>query len=84
MGQQFANAGEVFPPYKSTQYEAGIKIDWGKLTTTANIFQISQPSTISNVAARTLSLSGEQHAQLAAVRVVGSSAGFMAREARRC
>jgi iron complex outermembrane receptor protein len=50
----YSNAGEVFPPYVTTQYEAGVKIDWGRLTTTASLFQISQPSTIVNVATNTL------------------------------
>ncbi|TAJ96142.1 MAG: TonB-dependent receptor [Reyranella sp.] len=59
----FSNAGEVFPPYKSTQYEAGIKIDWGKLTTTASLFQITQPSVITNVATNTQVLAGEQRNQ---------------------
>jgi iron complex outermembrane receptor protein len=56
----FTNAGEIFPPYKSTQYEAGIKIDWGRLTTTASLFQINQPSVITNVASNTQVLAGEQ------------------------
>jgi iron complex outermembrane receptor protein len=56
----FANAGEVFPPYRSTQYEAGIKVDWGKLTTTASVFQISQPSVLTSLAANTQVLGGEQ------------------------
>ncbi len=56
----FANAGEIFAPYVATQYEAGVKIDWGKLTTTASLFQISQPSVVSNVAANTLTVGGEQ------------------------
>lgn len=56
----FTNAGEIFPPYKSTQYEAGIKIDWGRLTTTASLFQINQPSVITNVANNTQVLAGEQ------------------------
>jgi iron complex outermembrane recepter protein len=56
----FRNAGEVFPPFKSTQYEAGVKVDWGRFSTTAGVFQISQPSTITNVATNTLILGGEQ------------------------
>jgi len=56
----FRNAGEVFPPFKSTQYEAGVKVDWGRFSTTAGVFQISQPSTITNVATNTLVLGGEQ------------------------
>lgn len=42
---------------------AGVKIDWGKLTTTASLFQISQPSTIVNVATNTLFVGGEQRNQ---------------------
>ena len=56
----FTNAGEAFPPFMSTQYEAGVKVDWGKFTTTASLFQINQPSTIANVASNTLVLGGEQ------------------------
>jgi len=41
VGPNFANAGTVFLPYKTTQYEAGVKVDWGKLTTTVSLFQIT-------------------------------------------
>ncbi len=30
----YDNAGQVFPPVRLKQYEAGVKIDWGRLTTT--------------------------------------------------
>jgi len=63
VGSTFSNAGEVFPPYMTTQYEAGVKVDWGKFTTTASLFQISQPATISNLATNTLVLAGEQRNQ---------------------
>jgi iron complex outermembrane receptor protein len=56
----FVNAGDVFPPFKSTQFEAGVKVDWGKLTTTASVFQISQPSVLSNLVTNTQFLGGEQ------------------------
>jgi len=56
----FTNAGEIFAPYKSTQFEAGVKIDWGKFTTTTSIFQISQPSILTDVATNTQYLGGEQ------------------------
>jgi iron complex outermembrane receptor protein len=59
----FANAGEVFPPYRSKQYEAGVKIDWGRVTTTFAAFQITQPNLIATLnpgGLPTLSLSGEQ------------------------
>lgn len=56
----YNNAGEVFPPYMTNQYEVGIKVDWDRLTTTASLFQISQPSTIVNVTTNTLFVGGEQ------------------------
>lgn len=64
VGTGFANTGEVFEPYVSKQYETGIKIDWGAVTTTLGVFQIAQPSTISipnaGVGLPTLALDGEQ------------------------
>lgn len=59
----FTNAGEVFPPYKTNQYEAGVKVDWGRLTTTASVFQISQPSLLTNTITNTQFLGGEQRNQ---------------------
>ena len=59
----FTNAGTIFPPYKSTQFEAGVKVDWGKLTTTASVFQINQPSVITDVATNSQVLAGEQRNQ---------------------
>ncbi|WP_083851279.1 TonB-dependent receptor [Pusillimonas noertemannii] len=40
----YANAGEVLSPYKSKQYEAGVKVDWGRITTTAAVFQLARPA----------------------------------------
>jgi len=81
VGAAFANAGEIFPPYKSTQFEVGAKVDWGKFTTTASLFQITQPSVLTNVANNTQYLGGEQRNQglelnvfgepMAGVRLVG-------------
>jgi iron complex outermembrane receptor protein len=59
----FANAGEVLPPFMSTQYEVGVKTDWGKFTTTVSAFQISQPTVLTNVAANTQFLGGQQRNQ---------------------
>jgi iron complex outermembrane receptor protein len=56
----FANAGTAFPPYVSTQFEAGVKVDWGKLTTTASLFQITQPSILTNFENNTQFLGGQQ------------------------
>ena len=47
VGTSFANSGEVLPPYVSEQYETGVKVDWGRVTTTLAVFQIAQPNTIS-------------------------------------
>lgn len=44
VGPAYANAGEVLDPYKSKQYELGVKTDWGEVTTTAAIFQLSHPA----------------------------------------
>ncbi|WP_409565728.1 TonB-dependent receptor [Methylobacterium sp. E-045] len=40
----FSNAGAILSPYKSDQQEVGIKVDWGTITTTAALFQISRPN----------------------------------------
>lgn len=60
----YANAGQVLPPYVSKQSEAGVKVDWGRVTTTLAMFQITFPSTISIPNAGgglpTLALGGEQ------------------------
>lgn len=52
------NAGEVFPPYKSKQYEAGIKVDWGTLMTTLSMYQVTQPNSVTEN--NRFSLDGEQ------------------------
>lgn len=59
----FTNAGQAFPPYVSTQLEAGVKVDWGILTTTLSLFQITQPSTLTNVETNSLVLNGQQRNQ---------------------
>ncbi|MBV7482993.1 TonB-dependent receptor [Bordetella sp. BOR01] len=46
VGTTYANAGEVFPPYTTKQYEAGVKADWGQVMTTLAVFQITKPSSI--------------------------------------
>jgi len=71
VGSTFTNAGTIFPPYKSTQYEVGVKVDWGKFTTTVSAFQISQPNTITDVATNTLTLSGEQRNRGIEINVFG-------------
>jgi iron complex outermembrane receptor protein len=52
------NAREVFAPFKSHQYEAGIKVDWDRVITTVSVFQINQANqmTTGNV----YTMNGEQ------------------------
>jgi iron complex outermembrane receptor protein len=96
VSRSYANAGEVFPPYTSKQYETGIKVDWGSVTTTLAVFQIAQPQTTSVPAPTgglpTLTLDGEQRnrgVELAAygelfegVRLLGGVTFMDARQTR--
>lgn len=41
----YRNAGEVLPAFQSKQLEGGIKIDWGRITTTLSAFEITRPQT---------------------------------------
>ncbi|MET0675488.1 MAG: TonB-dependent receptor, partial [Bradyrhizobium sp.] len=49
-GAGFANQGAVLAPFKSKQQEAGVKVDWGTITTTAAVFQIARPSLVTTAA----------------------------------
>ncbi|MNK25247.1 Ferrichrome receptor FcuA precursor [compost metagenome] len=54
------NAGQVFAPYKSKQYEAGVKVDWGKVITSASVFQITRPNSMTDPSTNIYSFDGEQ------------------------
>jgi len=54
------NAFEVLAPYKTTQYEVGIKADWGRFNTTAALFQIGQPSAYTDPVTNLYAATGEQ------------------------
>ncbi|WP_398479062.1 TonB-dependent receptor [Tardiphaga sp.] len=43
VGDQYANRGQVLPPYRTTQHEMGVKVDWGRITTTVSAFDIVRP-----------------------------------------
>lgn len=63
VGVGYANTGEVLAPFKSEQYEVGVKVDWGSITTTAAIFELTRPSligTANTVPLSTRSYDGEQ------------------------
>ena len=55
-----ANAGQVFAPYKSKQYEAGVKVDWGSVMTSVSVFQITRPNAMTDPATNIYSFDGEQ------------------------
>ncbi|MBN9148980.1 MULTISPECIES: TonB-dependent receptor [unclassified Nitrobacter] len=38
------NAGEIFAPYKTTQYEVGTKVDFGRIAATLAAFTTTRPS----------------------------------------
>lgn len=52
------NAGEITAPFRSKQYEAGVKFDQGTFGGTVSVFSITQPSAI--VAANRFVVDGEQ------------------------
>ena len=55
-----ANAGEIFPPFKSKQYEGGVKVDWGRAITSISVFQIDRPNSITDPTTQIYSFDGEQ------------------------
>ncbi len=59
VGASYTNVGEVLAPYVSEQYEVGVKVDWGTVTTTAAVFELSRPNSIVT-AANELAYDGEQ------------------------
>lgn len=58
VGESFANAGQMLPPYRSKQKEVGIKVDWGRITTTMSAFDIMRPFQIVDRATNTVSQGG--------------------------
>ncbi|WP_454690645.1 TonB-dependent siderophore receptor [Achromobacter aloeverae] len=54
------NYGTTFAPYKSKQYETGVKWDLGHFTNTLSVFQIEKPSMIKNPVTLEYSADGRQ------------------------
>lgn len=59
VGITFANAGTVFAPFHTVQKEVGVKIDWGRLTTTVAAFELNRPVAIT-LPNNSISPNGEQ------------------------
>ncbi len=55
-----ANAGEVFPPFKSKQKEVGVKLDLGGFGGTVSLFEIARPSAYTDPVSNIYSFGGEQ------------------------
>ena len=59
VGPPATNVGTVLSPYKSKQQEAGVKVDWGTVTTTVAVFQIARPN-VTTSPTGVVSYNGEQ------------------------
>lgn len=57
------NAGQVFSPFVSTQFEVGAKLDLGTFGATLAAFQITRPSPYVNTATNTVVVDGLQRNQ---------------------
>lgn len=60
VGPTYANRDEALAPFESKQYETGVKVDWGKITTTAAIYQIDRPSAQADAASNIYGYFGQQ------------------------
>ena len=56
----YVNQNQVLSPYISKQIETGVKVDWGRVITTAALFEITQPSAVVNIATNTYTQDGQQ------------------------
>ncbi len=65
------NAGEIFAPTQSWQLEAGVKVDFGKWSTTLGLFQITKPAGITDPTTNVFSVDGQQVNQGIELNVFG-------------
>jgi iron complex outermembrane receptor protein len=73
------NAGQAFAPLQSSQFEAGIKVDFGRFATTLGAFQIQQPFGFIDPTTQIFSVAGKQRNQGLEWTVFGEPlAGFRA------
>lgn len=55
-----ANAGDVFPPFKTRQREVGAKFDFGRLASALSVYEIEKPSSYTDPATNVFSFGGQQ------------------------
>ncbi|MDY0976533.1 TonB-dependent siderophore receptor [Massilia sp. CFBP9012] len=72
--QTAANAGEVFAPYKSKQYEAGVKVEQDKLLSGISVFQIDRPNAVTDPVTTIYSMDGNQRNRGLELSVMGEAA----------
>lgn len=65
------NVGQVFAPITARQYEAGVKVDFGRITTTFSAFQIEQPVGMLNPLTNRYAVDGEVRNQGLELNVFG-------------
>ena len=58
-----ANAGQLFPPYKTKQKEVGLKVDLGDFTHTLALFEINRPNSYVDPVTNVFSFGGKQRNQ---------------------
>lgn len=46
VGPWYSNPGEILPNYLTKQVEAGVKVDWGRVTTTLAVFETNSQAAI--------------------------------------
>ena len=59
-GAGLTNAGQIFPPSVTTQFEIGAKLDLGTFGATLSAFQITQPSSYTDPLTNSLVVDGRQ------------------------
>jgi len=55
-----ANAGDVFPPFRTKQKELGLKLDLGTFAHTFSVYEIKRPSSYTDPVTNIFSFGGEQ------------------------
>lgn len=65
------NAGEIFEPFQSEQFEIGAKLDLGDLGGALSIYEISKPSGLTDPATNVFAVDGEQRHRGAELSLFG-------------
>ena len=69
-----ANQGDIFAPFKSKQYELGVKVDRNQVITGVSIFQTDRPNAVTDQATNIYSMDGTQRNRGLELSAVGEAA----------